>query len=803
MSDSQIQEISVGERLAGKWQIPVFIIATGVLTAVALNIQSPDRKVGVETHLEHIAAYNEAGMYVAADKLAERILSWEDLPKATRGELHKHKAWAAFGAAERIADESDEVFGKVVKEYLVSIDLGAVLSADDYRRLAKCYEGLKQFELACKSYGMAAEIAPPPALADRRRVIELSEYPLRVSATEIDKLLEEFIADAQDSLDDLIWALSRRVDSLSKSKGWEDARRLLDTYKGKFAETDLEPEYSFLISLTLWGGGQYDEAERQLRDLLNRTTVSDSVFPKAGWLLGKVVMSDGQAQRPEEAVALFRDVISSRANPSYVTASRVSLAEALAELQRYEDSLKSYEDAIEDLDRISGDHLVNPEVVRTSLAVVSETCRRSGKLRFALEFMKLAVSLIEAKDLETYTKFIIRQSDLQAMVAREIVETAKTESVGELTQIPTEARVLFDQAGENYVKAAWMNTLNERRSADAMWSAAGLFDEGGNHERAIDVLKAFVRDRSDAEIIPRVLLRLGRSLQAEGRYGEAIEAFQQNISSFPRSPHASASLIPLAECFMAIGEEGEKEAEAALTSITKDSEIFTPEAPEYRDAMFLLGDLYTRQGEYEKAIPVLDEVLQKYVTDPRYPKAKFLLAGAYMKSAKAIKEEMLQPEYVGESKRLEAEFKSRLVTAISIFGELTKYLEQQDELTLGKLDRLYLQDSRLYEGACLFELGRYEDALVLYERAAWIYKDSPVALGAYVQVINCYIFLGREEEAEAALRRAQYLVETIAEDKFQGEGRLESREGWRSYFDWVAEILVSGEPRRIDTGLNQ
>jgi tetratricopeptide (TPR) repeat protein len=336
-----------------------------------------------------------------------------------------------------------------------------------------------------------------------------------------------------------------------------------------------------------------------------------------------------------------------------------------------------------------------------------------------------------------------------------------------------------------------MSTLNERRSATAMWTAAGLFDEGGNHGRAISVLRAFVRERGDAEIIPRVLLRLGRSLQAEEYFKDAVDAYQRNISSFPRSPHANASLIPLAECFMSLGVDYETEAENALQRIIQNSAIFTPDAPEFRDAMYLLGDLYCRQGRYEEALPILDETLRNYPNDARVSRGMFLAADAYMHSALAIKDELLLPEFVGDIKRLRAELTNRFEEAAERFRTLRERLEQSDEARLGELDRIYLRDARLYEAACHFELGRYKDALALYERAAWIYKDSPASLGAYVQVINCYIFLGRKPDAESALRRAQYLVRSIADEHFQAAGQFESREGWERYFEWVAEILVT------------
>lgn len=795
MGDPHAQTFRTGERLAGKWQIPACVLSVVLLVIVALRVKSPERKIGIDTYLQSITTLLDSGLYDSAAQLTERLLGWDDLDVATRGMLYQYSGRAGFGRAVRLVDTSAATAAEVVGTFERALEHGALLSAEDFRQMAECCERLGQYRTALKHHMRAVGAAVPPGLRYRRRVIELSEYPLRLPAEEIDRLLEDFIADAQDSAEDLIWALARRMQSLSATEGWQEAGELLDKYSARFAETSLQSEYRYLIALSLYGAGRYDEAERRLRSLLNDATVSDPLYPKAGWLLGRVVMNDGRAQRPEEAVSIFREVVSSRANRVYMIASRVGLAEALAELCRFEDSLESYDLAIDELERVSGDRLINPDAIRSSLSVTASRCRRDGDLRTALGFLRLAVTLIAPDDTATQTKYLLRLGRLQAALARELAvgvgaDGGRAQSAAQTNGWPSEVRQLLDEAGENHVRVAWLNTLNEQRSSDAMWTAAGLFDEGGNHERAIETLQAFVRDRSDAEIIPRVLLRLGRSLQAARRYTEAIEAYQRDISSYPRSAHANAALIPLAECFMALGAEYEQEAEGALKEITEDSAIFTPAAPEYRDAMFLMGDLYCRQGKYEQAIPVLDEALQNYADDARVVRAAFLAANAYRQSALALKEDLLDPELVGQSKRLQVEMTQRFEEAARRFRALTTRLEQRGESSLSELEQLYLQDSRLYEGACLFELQRYQDALALYERAAWIYKDSPAALGAYVQVINCYVFLGREEDAVSSLRRAQYLVEIIADEQYDKAGRFENREGWKRYFDWVAETLV-------------
>jgi hypothetical protein len=77
--------------------------------------------------------------------------------------------------------------------------------------------------------------------------------------------------------------------------------------------------------------------------------------------------------------------------------------------------------------------------------------------------------------------------------------------------------------------------------------------------------------------------------------------------------------------------------------------------------------------------------------------------------------------------------------------------------------------------------------LKLYEEAGGMYNDVPSALAAYVQIINCRIFLGQPEEARAALARALVLVDAIPEESFNDSVSPETRVDWKRYFQWLSK----------------
>lgn len=797
MSDAPNNSASVRERFAGKWQIPAALVSLFLVIVVALQVKSPDRKLTIEQHLDRIVRMVDQRMFVQARAVSERLLEWPELTDKQRGILKLQIARAAYGQAERNLDKTQSGARRIIELYGEATQLGASLTDVDHRRLAQLSERINEPVAAVRHYQHAREKSPGPALDDRRRIIELSEYPLNKPREQIAQMLDAFIDDAQESLGDLAWALGRRLEMLSTQSGWQAANQLIERFAPRFEGASHEAEFDYLKALALWGSRRYDDAERLLRDLMGRVTVSDPVYPKAGWLLGQVVMFDGQPQRPQEALSIFRDVISSRADRYYVTASWVGMAEAQAYLRRHREALDAYRAAIEDIASTRGHRLVNPDTIRASLTVFSNQRRQAGDLETALEYLQLAMELLPKDNPELLGQYLDRLGDLQAAVGRSFLAQAEsTDDADERDRLTKAGQQLLEEAGESYFAQASINTLNETVASRAMWSAAGMFDEAGRDERAIDVLRTYLAERPDSAVIPHLLLRLGNTLKRVGRCAEAVEVFQKAYSEYPRSIHANAALIPLAECFMVMGEEHFDKAKTALLAITEDSDIYTPAAPEYREALLLLGTLFSRQDRFEEAIVYLEEFLTNYGQQDRAVSALFLTAEAYRKSAMAIKQEILSPDFSGDTGRLASERIRRLRVAVRLYADMQRRAESviaSESRISPQVLEAYKREALLNRAWTLFELGQYQDALRLYEQAAWAYRDSVAGLGAFVQAINCHVYLGNDEQSRLALRRALYLVNSIPDEAFEQTEGLETREHWRRYFTWVGEVLSQRE----------
>ena len=194
-----------------------------------------------------------------------------------------------------------------------------------------------------------------------------------------------------------------------------------------------------------------------------------------------------------------------------------------------------------------------------------------------------------------------------------------------------------------------------------------------------------------------------------------------------------------------------------------------------------------RRGLFEQAIATLGEALDRYSDDPRVWRARYLIADSYRRSGLALKEEMAEAAFSGELKQMQTASTTRFQKARKLYRGLITAYELRDPGELNRLEQLYLRHAYLYEADCHFETQDYRVALRLYEDAAGTLKDHPAGLAAYVQIINCHVFLGEPNEARAALARAKIMAGAIPEEAFVQSVSPERREDWQQYFDWLGE----------------
>lgn len=769
----------LGQRLDGKWQIPLVAVSLVMLGGAVLRVLPRPTKETPQRAISYLDTNARGGLYERVIEVGQELLAREDYTDRQRAEVHLYLARARSGKALRERAPTVSRGRRISHHYEFALDGGVELSTDDHKKLGDAYEWQRRFDLAIHSFERVLDAGIDQPLDLQRHIVDIMHRRLNAPTERIDAKLDSLLAAVgQDRLDLRVWALERKMEVLDLLGRVQEAATLLARDKVLFSGSVHSDHFEYLEALLLFHQGLFDDTERRLRTVRNRIDTQDPLYAKSGWLLGRTVLSDGGPQRPAEALSFFNDVMSSHPSSPYAVASRVGAAEALGMLERHDEALAAYRVAVDQMDRLERNAMIDRDVLRVSVSISAELQRHSGHYRAAVDYARLAAKLTDDKNVELAT--LILQRLTQSLIAF-------ADSVSKENVVRKDARDAYREAAETFILLSEINRIDQDRAAEFSWLAAELYESAGAHDEAAKGYRSFAIDRPEHALVARALLRLGRLHQAIGQLEPAVEAYKECYRRFPRTIDGSRSLVPLAQVYLAMGAGKEELAEKTLRIALEESDVFTPEAPEFADSLYLLGDVLNRRGLFEQAIGTLEEALDRYPVDPRTRRAQFLLADSYRHSGLGLKADVAGAKSTGEIEQMRAELTNRFQKAAKLYRTIVTRYENADLRELTRLEEVYLRHSYLYEADCYFEIQSYARALKLYEESAATYKDTPSGLAAYVQVINCHVFLGKTEEARAALARAMVLVDDIPDEAFSSAGSPEKRADWKRYFEWLGE----------------
>jgi tetratricopeptide (TPR) repeat protein len=789
------QWATLKERAAGRWQLPLLVVSLILLTGSLLRSRPAPTSLPLGDAINFLDRQIASGFFGDAIELSDTLLARQEYSDAQRAQVHLRAARARFSEARRLRMGGGGLGFKIATHYQQALKYSAVLAAEDYEQLGRTFEWQGDYTRALQQYeeAIARNIANPLDL--RRRMLAMMIDRLDVLPRPLGEQLDHFLADAFDSrLDLALWAIERKLLLFDQLETLGPASTLIARHRDRFQASDLRDRYAFLEAWLLSRTGHYDEAERYLRAIRSRVETVDYTYARTGWLLGRVVMRDEGPQRPSEARSFFSNVHKFHPGTPFSVAARIGSAEALVMLQRDREALETYRAAADEflsLGEVPESSLfpdiISRDVLRVSLSVMSDTQRRAGRMAEAVEYAKLAASLTDMEDVQQATMMLEQLGNAQSLWATELAGSPDRSNLsGALAEVSSSvAQAAFVDAAETFLRLAQVGVLNERLAASSSWRAGELLVRGGERVRAANVFVTFARERPQNPLVPRAFLRVGQLLQSTGQLAGAVEAYRECYRRFPRSLDGARALVPMARCYLAMGPDSEEMAEKTLRIVLYESEIFTPQAPEFADALYLLGDAQNRRGDFEQAIATLEEVLERYPHDPRATRARFLLADSSFKSGLALKSELPDARSAAEVEQIRVESTARFMAARAGYRKLIDEYAARDPTSLNQLERVYFRHASLYEADCFFETQDYRKSLKLYDEAVGMFKDTPNALAAYVQIINSHVFLDQLGEARAALARALVLVDSIPDEAFQRSISPEGRSDWKRYFDWL------------------
>ncbi len=781
------------QRAAGKWQIPLLLVSAALLGLALLRRDQDAPRFSLDDQLHQLAEWIGAGEFDPALSLAQRVLLRPELTDADRGVLHVQLARARYGSSSQRSNVSPTAGRFVLQDYERAVALGAALDGGDFARIGEAHEWQGQHLAAADQYEAALARGIKDAPAVRQKLFFLLRDSLDAAPHRLDAVLSDNLSAATEGtgLDPkwLLWTLEQKLELLEETGQCEDAPGLLERFAGFLGESEFQDRFNYLEALSLFLTSRTGEAATMLRYLRNRVEPWDDLHAMTGWLLGRVLLAEEgeDPRRVEEAASFLRDVITQHPRHPYALASMIGLGEALAHEGRHEEALDILADAATQFPSLERECPVRRAEFRTLLSVLSETQRQSGSLLPAIRYARQALSLLESGNEHQESILLHRLAQLQGLYAEN--NDSSSANAGYRLPASPEVQALYAEAAESYLQLATI-APDDRQSGEAVRRAAELLARAGQAQRAVEFFLVFAGQYPADPFVARALLQVGRLREQMGRLAGAVEAYEECYRRFPRSLEAGRTLVPTARCYFFMGPEFTGDAERTLRVVLDDPDVFTPQAPEFTDALFLWGELLHDRGEMERAIATLEEALDRYPDDPRVVTARFLLADSYRRSALQLRNRFGGSGSGNEWEQTRDEVSSRFQRARELYRSVIDQWDSGDPAALGRPERVYRRLASLHEADCWFENQEYLSALKRYEELAASLGEGPELLGAYVQIINCHVFLGQSEEARSALGRALVLVDALPADAFEHDGSPQTRADWKRYFEWLQESAL-------------
>ncbi|MBI4579090.1 MAG: tetratricopeptide repeat protein, partial [Planctomycetes bacterium] len=625
--------------LSGRWQIPLMVVALTLLGVSVWRLRPQPKPPSFDQLFAQAAALKEAGLHEEASKAAEALLADPARTPQERVKLHRLLAEVIFAYESGNAVHGPANCRRIIENSDKSLLAGEEFEADAHHMRGLAREWLGQTGEAVVEYRQALAKGVKDPWAARQHVIELRRLDKSITTEQLHEELEAFMSGADVPRELQFWAAEQKIKSYAATGRHDQAEKFLADHSRLFEDSRWKNGYDYLRALVGYHVGRHDEAERLLRSLRERVVPGDPLYAQTGWLLGSILEQQGA---PEYALSLFIEVLDKTVPSPSRTACLFGRAECLAETERFAESLKTFEEVI----RLSTENPLIAQVdlkdVRESVTAWYQTLYLTGNRERAMAYLKLAARLAPPSDASMQAIYAKRVADLAMELGRAALVRA-AEGKTDADSHRQTAHKYLTQSGEEYLRLAKLEGVDIQGTTAAMWQAAETLDLAGERTRMVGVLERFIAAYPEDTRVPEALLQLGRAFQTAGDITRAVEKYQENLIRYPRTPAALASLIPLADCFEELKQKDKAEQTLLRVVTPRPGDalaLITPEAPEYQDALFRLGDLYMAEEEYEKAIGRYEEALERYAGDPRADSATFHLADAYRKSAARIRRDL-------------------------------------------------------------------------------------------------------------------------------------------------------------------
>jgi tetratricopeptide (TPR) repeat protein len=787
------------------WQVPALIVATialfGALSIAVFNAPAPDFErmlKGVEVRIDH-EEYDEALRILNNDVLA--YVDHADFTPDDRRMFHILRARAIFYAQQALGLSREDNYNNVIAEYQEAERRNAQLQPQDVHLFAKSLIGAGQLDRALER---AASMSDPER---NRRIAILKDVVLaKMSLDHRDAdgalaLLAQLILDNRLSPNERAWAVARQTELLIED-GYEDdaIAKVLRALPRLPGDTDPSAigELSMLLGRAYLATGNVDEAVKHLERALTQLLPAESRRADTLVLLGQC--DERRAQYMDARDRFLRALDEFGSEPAALSAM-LGLGRVQAMLGDNDLSYKTYQQLVDSFKEGDKRHPgVDVELIGADLLARVADRLAADRNDQALEYARLAEDLYT---IDAAPDDVIRAlADTNRRLAEERLGDIGTglDRIINLSELDPATR---EQARRNYIAAgSYYSIFADRVSisdneeyANSLWYAADSFDAGGDREMAIQGFQRYANEIPDDPRRPEAKFRLAQAYQAMGEYTESARLYLELINASDDrdagrgvGPFAQASYVPLAQTYLLdLDESNDADAEQLLRRITSGT-LGTAEATYFREGLITLGRLFYQTGRYVEAIERLEDACARYQADDRFARIAYLLADSYRLEADAISRTLQDAMPDHEKRAFKDQQRSHLRRALELYDVARASIEAKDDRRLTPVEKIYLRNAYFYLGACAFDLGDYDAAIVHYNIARERFPKDPSSLVAMIQIVHAYMAQGQITSARTANERAKRFYESLPVEAWDDPSLPMRRADWERWLDLTANL---------------
>lgn len=785
-----MSEAGARRSLSQVWQIPLLALSLGAFGVAVYLFSYPGPGATIQDKINAARDYLKKEQPENSITILNAILEKDKPTTEEQGKIHLMLA-ESLEVGQRLKHISiPDNHAAIINQTKKAIDLKVKLKGADYQRMGDSYEALDKRNSAIEAYKKAIEADASLAVPLEKKITQL-----QISANDVDSSaagLAAFLEHKTLTDQDRGWALGEQAEQLIAKGKYAEAKELLGQILTLKVDNATRGHTAYRYGMCAIELKEPDEAERQFRLARDLLTVSSPIDAEAAYQLGKIELG---RKNLDQAIALFDQIIVSHPGSRPYLMSRIY--RGIARLSKGEDDA-----GLSDL--AWGSQQMEQEKFKEQFtAPVIEAFQRAEGILSARQNYQGALEVLGQERLlqeKPPASFWGRVTIVYERRADQVEAAAKkVEGNDEKEQLLAAARQLRSKAGDAcFSYSLALTAIDNEGYGRALWHAMELYDRAGAVDLLIRALELFTQEKPSDLLAPEATLRLGRAYMTVGQFDKAIATFQRNQFLYPNSYASNQSAVPLAQSLVAKGAPHWDKAEKVLLTVVDNNPALTPQATEFRNALFELAQLYYRQGRYEESIARFDEVLKRYPEEERLPQILFLMADGYRKSAAMLVggDEGKEATQAGAKVRpsigsgadlseAEAARKHRLTQARGLFDKVISYY--RDKPPRRDMDKTQQRLAHFYRADCTYDLGLFEDAIKLYDQAAFRYQDDASALAAYVQIVNANVALGRPAEARSANERAKWLLRRMPAKAFTDGSFSLSRAYWEQWLKWSGE----------------